>query len=491
VPSTFSTFHIGWRGLYASRMGMDVTAHNVANVNTEGYSRQNAKIVASRPYAVPGLNRTTTPGQIGTGVDVASINRTKDQFVRNLLQREQSIMGYWETKAHTYEQIELLFAEPSDTGLAFILDDFFGSLHDLSRDPQDTAVREVVLQKASVLADTISHVYGQLKQLYERTTELVDIKITELNSAAVEVAELNKQIAAVVRLGDNPNDLLDKRDMLIERMSKIVDLQVVPLEHELVNISIDGVNLVQRYESRRMEADIDPLTGKVRGVKWQEFGSDIAIKSGELEALLETNNVIVPQYLSGLDELARALAQSVNDLHAAGYDLDGNPGGMIFVDSRTPKAGPVIPLDLSDPDFEVARYIKLNPVLDARMVAASSLAPDINGPKMGDGSNALAMAKLADALIMQSGTGTLSSFYNGMISELGVHSGQSLFMTESEGVILDNLRNWDSSISGVSIDEEVTNLVRYQHSYAAAARVITVLDEILELITTRMGLAGR
>lgn len=93
MPSTFSTFHIGWRGLFASRMGMDVTAHNVANAHTEGYSRQSVKIVASRPYAVPGLNRPTTPGQIGTGVDVASINRTKDQFVRNLLQREQSIMG--------------------------------------------------------------------------------------------------------------------------------------------------------------------------------------------------------------------------------------------------------------------------------------------------------------------------------------------------------------------------------------------------------------
>jgi len=491
VPSTFSTFHIGWRGLFASRMGMDVTAHNVANAHTEGYSRQSVKIVASRPYAVPGLNRPTTPGQIGTGVDVASINRTKDQFVRNLLQREQSIMGYWETKARTYEQIELIFAEPSDTGIAFVLDDFFGSLHDLSRDPQDTAVREVVLQKASVLADTISHVYTQLKQLYESTTHLVDVKITELNSIAVEVAELNKQIAAVVRLGDNPNDLLDKRDMLIERMSMIADVQVVPLEDELVNISIDGVNLVQRYESRRIAADIDAETGKVKGLKWERFGSDIAVKSGELYALLETNNVIVPKYLSGLNELARSLAQSMNDLHSAGYDLDGNPGGMLFVDSRTPSAGPVIALDLVDPDFEVARYIKLNPLLDARQVAASSQAPDADGPKMGDGSNALAMAKLADATIMLSGKATLSTFYNGMISELGVESGQALFMTETEGAVLDNLRDWDSSISGVSIDEEVTNLVRYQHSYAAAARVITVIDEILELITNHMGLAGR
>jgi flagellar hook-associated protein 1 FlgK len=110
---------------------------------------------------------------------------------------------------------------------------------------------------------------------------------------------------------------------------------------------------------------------------------------------------------------------------------------------------------------------------------------------MGDGSNALAMAKLADATIMLSGKATLSTFYNGMISQLGVESGQALFMTESEGIIMDNLRNWDSSISGVSIDEEVTNLVRYQHSYAAAARVITVIDEILDLITNRMGLAGR
>jgi flagellar hook-associated protein 1 FlgK len=379
VPSTFSTFHIGWKGLFASRMGMDVTAHNVANVNTEGYSRQTAKVAASRPYAVPGLNRPTTPGQVGTGVDVVAISRIKDQFVRNLLQREQGIMGYWETKAHTYEQIELIFAEPSDTGIAFVLDDFFSSLHDLSREPQDTAVRDVVLQKGAVLADTISHVYTQLKQLYESTTHLVEVKITELNTIAAEVAELNKQIAAVVRIGDNPNDLLDKRDMLIERMSKIADVQVVPLEDELVNVSIDGVNLVQTYHSRNLAADVDPKTGKVKGLKWQEFGADITVKNGELCALLETNNVIVPRYLDGLNELARSLAQGVNDLHSAGYDLDGNPGGLFFVDSRTPNAGPVIALDLVDPDFEVARYIKLNPLLDARQVAASAQAPDSGG----------------------------------------------------------------------------------------------------------------
>lgn len=491
MPSTFSTFHIGWRGLFASRMGMDVTAHNIANVNTEGYSRQHVKLTASRPWAMPGLNRPTSPGQLGTGVDVEAINRTKDEFVRNLLQREQSIMGYWETKARTYEQIELIFAEPSDDGIAYVLDDFFGSLHDLSRDPEDTAVRAVVLQKGSVLAGTISHVYSQLKQFYESTTHLVEVKLTELNSLAAEVAELNKQIATVIRVGDNPNDLMDKRDVLIERMSKIADLQVIPLEDGLVNVSVDGVNLVHRYVSRTIAADIDQETGKVKGLKWEEFGSDVAVKNGELCALLETNNVIVPRYLDALNELARSLARAINDVHSAGYDLDGNPGESFFVDARTPGSGPVIQLDLTDPDFEVARYIALNPLLDARQVAAATQPPDEGGPKMGDGSNALAMARLAEATIMMSGKATFSSFYNGVISELGVDSAQALFMTESEGIILDNLKNWDSSISGVSIDEEVTNLVRYQHSYAAAARVITVIDEILELITTRMGLAGR
>jgi flagellar hook-associated protein 1 FlgK len=229
----------------------------------------------------------------------------------------------------------------------------------------------------------------------------------------------------------------------------------------------------------------------VKGLKWEEFGSDVAVKNGELCALLETNNVIVPRYLDALNELARSLARAINDVHSAGYDLDGNPGESFFVDARTPGSGPVIQLDLTDPDFEVARYIALNPLLDARQVAAATQPPDEGGPKMGDGSNALAMARLAEATIMMSGKATFSSFYNGVISELGVDSAQALFMTESEGIILDNLKNWDSSISGVSIDEEVTNLVRYQHSYAAAARVITVIDEILELITTRMGLAGR
>lgn len=491
MPSTFTTFNIGWRGLYAARMGMDVTGHNVANANTEGYSRQVAALAASRPYAMPGLNRSVSAGQIGTGVDVVAINRRKDDFVSSLLQREQSVMGYWETKAQTYERIELTFGEPSETGIAYTLDEFFASLQDLSRDPEDSAVRDVVLQRASVLADTISQIYIQTREIYQNTTELVDTKVTTLNSLAAEVAALNKQIAAVVRLGDQPNDLLDKRDLLIQQMSAIVDVQVLPVEDEVVNIAIDGINLVQRYESRTIVADIQQSTGKVQGLKWEQFGTSITIGSGQLAALLETNNIIVPRYLDSLNELARALAKGINDVHAQGYDLDGNPGGAIFVDSRTPTNGPVIPLNLSDPDFEVARYISVNPVLTNRQIAAASTPPGPDGVSAGDSSNVLAMAQLADTPLLQSGKATLSSYFNGVISKLGVDSEQASFMTDSQELILDNLKNWESSISGVSLDEEVTNLVRYQHSYSAAARVITVVDEMLELITTRLGLAGR
>jgi len=478
---------------------MDVTSHNVANANTEGYSRQVLSLAASRPATMIGLNRAAGPGQIGRGVDVVAINRMKDQFVLSLLQREQSVMGYWKTKTQTYERIEMMFGEPSDSGIAFAMDEFFGSLQALSRNPEDIAVREVVLQKGAVLADTISLIYSQVRSIYQSTTDLVDAKVSRLNSLATEVAELNKEIATVVRLGGRPNDLLDKRDMLIREMCTIIDVQVLPVEDEIVNIAINGVNLVHRYDTRPIEVDIDQSTGKVQGLRWQEFGTGIVASSGEIAALLETNNVLIPQYLDSLNDLARELARNINEIHSRGYDLDGNPGGLFFVDSRTPKVPTApgesdpnpIPLNFSDLDFEFARYIGVNPYLDARKVAAASEPPDASGPKKGDGSNALAMAQLADSRIMESGRSTFADFFNGIIGKLGVDSEQASFMSDSQEAIVDNLKNWDSSISGVSLDEEVTNLVRYQHSYAAAARVITVVDQMLELITTRLGLAGR
>ncbi|MGB4475475.1 MAG: flagellar hook-associated protein FlgK [Bacillota bacterium] len=491
MPSTFSTFNIGWKGLFAARLGMDVTGHNVANANTEGYSRQRVALSASSPENVVGLSRAAGPGQIGRGVDVVAINRVKDQFVLSFLQREKSVLGYWEAKAQTYERIEMLFGEPSDSGIAFALDEFFGSLQSLSRNPEDIAVREVVLQKGAVLADTISQVYSHIREVYYNTTDLVNAKVTQLNSLATEIAELNKQIAAVVRVGKQPNDFLDKRDMLIQQMSTLIDIQVLPVEDQIVNIAINGVNLVHRYDTRPLEAVIEQTTGKVEGLKWKEFDTRITVSSGEFAALLETNNVLIPQYLDSLNELARCLVENINSIHSSGYDLDGKKGGLFFVDSRTPDGGPLIPLDLTDPDFEVARYIAINPLLDAREVAAATAAPDENGLKKGDGSNALAMAQLADAAIMQSGRSTLAGFFNGVIAQLGVDSEQASFMADSQGLIVENLKNWDSSISGVSLDEEVTNLMRYQHSYAAAARVITVVDEMLELITTRLGLVGR
>ncbi|HHV94533.1 MAG TPA: flagellar hook-associated protein FlgK [Firmicutes bacterium] len=491
MRSTFAGLQMGLRALQAHQMGLLVTGHNISNANTDGYSRQRVHLVASNPYTVPAFTKPLSPGQIGTGVQVAEIARMRDDFIEMQLRLESQTAGYWQVLMDGYEQIEMIFNEPSDTGISTMLTDFWKAWQQLSLTPSDLAARAVVRQTGALLADAIRHTYTQLDRYREEVNYAIGVKVNRINYLAQQIADLNKQIVAVSVSGDRPNDLLDARDMLVRELSQIANIQVAVDSKLQMHISISGSSLVQGSHASKLA-----LKGEPDGYKvvWEATGVAAAFNGGELKGLFELrDDILLNGYMAELNRFAKALIEEVNALHKQGYgydptaETDGDrfPSGKDFFAfaENTAETG------------KYAQDIRLAADIlgeDGLKYIAAGYSADASTPKTpGNGENALRIAKLLQEGRSAMLNSSIPDFYSSLIASLGVDSQESQRMVANQTVLLEHLQNRQEAVSGVSLDEEMGNLIRFQHAYNAAARLITALDETLVTVIERMGLVGR
>lgn len=481
MRTSFFGLEIGRRAIQAHRLGLDVTGHNIANANTPGYSRQVARLAATTPYTTPAFNRPTAPGQIGTGVKVDQIVRMHDSFVQFQINTESQAHGYWEKRQQILEEIELIFLEPTDVGLRNAVDQFWQSLQDLSKNPESEAARAVVRERALVLTETVRNTYAQFDPLLRNIDTQIRAGAARINSLGEQIAAINAEIRKVLTAGDTPNDLYDKRDMLIEELSTLVDVNVVDRGGGMVAVAIGGVTLVEGISSRAIEVGEDPATGMAT-LTWEGTHKPVSIASGQMRALLEARDVDVPEYMEQLNEFVRTLITAINEVHMEGYGLpdatNPAPHGQRFFKDAT-----------DDPSYMTHAAAKFsladNILLDTRYIAASQ-----NG-EVGDGSNAMRMAQVLQDPLMSGGRATPGEFLGAMVAGIGVKSEMAASMVAHQDVLIGHLERLRASVSGVSIDEEMANLIQFQHAYTAAARLITTVDEAIETIINRMGLVGR
>ena len=226
MRSTFHGLEVAKRGLYAQQTSISTTGHNIANANTLGYTRQKVDLTASLPIETPGMNRSQQPGQLGTGVDVQSITRIREGFLDEQFRNESSLLGGWEIKSDTLEKIELLFNEPNDNALSTVIDQFYDAWQDLSTDPTNATARAVVSERSLAMLDGFKHLDKQLTQLQTDLEVKLNAKIDGANLNIEQISHLNKEIARIEGLGHNANDLRDKRDVLVDDLSKIMSLSV-------------------------------------------------------------------------------------------------------------------------------------------------------------------------------------------------------------------------------------------------------------------------
>ncbi len=458
---------IAIQAIRAQQLAVDVTAHNIANANTDGYSRQE---VLLRPLGAPRAGRAgrnALLGQVGRGVDASTVRRVRDQFVdvqiRNMLQSSSENRS----KADALARLETVLNEPSDTGLGSLLADFWNSWRDLSNSPESSAARSNTVQRTNTLANGFQNVSraitGQTRDVDDQIRQIV----ADLNTDATKFADLNQQIRQLVASGNEANDLRDQRDVLLDSMVSKAGVTYAEQTNGAVFVYLDGHQLVNENGTVTLAAVVGG-----NGFVTPTFVDDGMVPSfsgGQLSGLIELRDSILPAKLQALDTLASSLITEVNAVHQAGFGLN-NATGLDFFSGTT------------------ADTIALDATIAAnnQNIAAASA---VDAP--GDGSNALAIADLQTALLMSGGTATMDDYYRSLISQLGVDSAEARSLAENEESLVEHMDNLRLSVAGVNLDEEMANLIRFQHAYEAAGRLITVLDEMIDKLVNGTGLVGR
>ncbi|GBF10536.1 flagellar hook-associated protein FlgK [Tepidibacillus sp. HK-1] len=528
MRSTFHGLETAKRGLFAQQTAIQTTGHNIANANTKGYTRQMVDFVASKPIEAPGLSHSTAPGQLGTGVDFSNIRRIRESFLDEQFRNQNKDYGDWTIRQDTLEKLEAIVNEPSDYGIRSVVDDFWNAWQDLAGQPDNLTARSVVMERAGAMADAFNDVASKLQDLKNDLTESINIKVTEVNTLTKQIANLNKEIFRVEGLGDQANDLRDQRDLLTDQLSKLVNIDVINAPNgytikmgntELVN----GINVPTVLDANALPADL--TSGEIHGYLLsrdqyvQDFQAqmDAMVKGlveGEFELTIPTGTILpdgttltktdgtTVTYTGDANQRTvtsdiTVIIKGINGLHQLGYTLQDplQAGGLFF----TTKDG--------SGSF-TANNIQVNPDItaDVRNIAASTRTYTYNDgtnppvEKVVKGNNQLALwiGQMRNVSITfdntnnaVSGEGTFDEYFRSMVGQLGVKAQEATRQAENQKVLVEQVDSRRESVSGVSLDEEMANLIKFQHAYNASARMITTIDEMLDKVINGMGIVGR
>ena len=551
--STFMGMDIALRGLYSSQRGLTTVSHNVDNTNTPGYSRQVVDQRASRPMLV-----ANSAGMLGMGSDIVSVNRMRDNFVDEKYWSESQYLGEWEVKNQLIDDLQTLYNEPSTSGFSTIINDFYTGLQQLSTDPSSLSSRAMVMERGVMVTKYFNSVATHFEKLQDDVNNMVDAKVSQVNTLADQIRELNQQIYNYEITGNLANDLRDRRGYVVDQISKLVNVQAYEVdsgyklptgENEkrfMVTISgkaiVDHVDVVHiKAEMRKTKLNAEDLDNLYE-LSWED-GNQLSIKSGELRGYLDMrdgndaqmgldgltvspNYRGIPYYMKKMNEFVQVFAQSFNE----GYiDTDGNgtidkinghvdgyklssmagdlPAGIRFFTMNGDDGKP-----MGSAEFATRAIARAT----ADGITNNTLTPGINEALMygyghlltaknfsiglevnADPSENLAVSdmpgqtgnanNLKSVMNMRHNTymfreGAPEDFVKTLISSLGVDGQQAVVFLKTQEGITQQIINRRDSISGVSINEEMTNMVKYQQIYAASAKMISTYEDILDIL---------
>lgn len=623
MGSTFSGIELGKRSIMAHSDAITTAGHNISNANTEGYSRQRVQIKEFDPLYKPDLERLERPGLIGQGVDVQSINRIRDELLDQRIVAQANQESYWDTRSKYYTMIEQIYNEPYDVSIRSNMDKFWESWQELSTYPESRAARQAVVTRAETLTDSIKQRWEGLDGIGKLIDGDIEATVRQVNDLARQIAATNGEIVRSRAVGDNPNDLLDRRDLLVDKLSALVNVTTDQRDSDEFMVHVDGRVLVQGSVSRKI--DLEPRyddTGYSKLV-WADTRNDAVFSGGVLGALVELRDVDVRGEIQSLNTMTMNFADLVNDVHRnavganrvtgldffvqhpfvenANGNFDRNGDGTLdssFVFRFTGKNeldmqmqvgiegvmtlsgmnGDVqVPYFHTDtvetviarindstsevkayldknnhlvlkattaqgtenPDFVIrhvedsgrflagyagilsasgadgaydfaqadavnalaagtqfavapvvnpSAYIEVNAAIrnDVMSVAAGYLDAAGNSPS-GDGRAAVEIAAIRNTSVMVGGMRTFDDYFADSVTNVALKGEQAQTNLITQNSIMDDLRNLRDSISGVNIDEELAEIMKFQHGYNAAAKFITVWDSLVDTIINRLG----
>jgi len=454
MPNIYGLLNVGRNALIAQQKAIDVTGNNIANANTPGYSRQRVIFEQSPPIREYG-------GSMSTGVTVNQhIQRFYDQFINAQINTENENLGRWDAQKAPLEKVEVMFDEMSGFGLNGAMADFWNAWQNMANNPAGRVERTSMLSAGQYLSATFTQLHNNIIKVQDDIDGQVETIVNDINLMANQIAEYNRKIVQVEVSGHSANDFRDERDALVKNLAKLIDIDSFEAGNGSIAISAgQGKPLVEGTNTWQLS------TAMVSGsqvVNWENntgVATDITgrINGGELKGWIVAREDVIQGYIDDLDGLAAGIINEVNALHSSGYGLDGSQNNF-FTGS-----------DASD------MSINPNIAADVNLIAAAS---DVNALP-GDNSTAIAIADLQSQLTMSSNSSTFDDFYSGLVGGVGSDVRTANLNYDHQASLVVHLENYREEVSGVSLDEEMVNLVQFQHAYNAAAKLITTTDEML------------
>ncbi|MDR0689369.1 MAG: flagellar hook-associated protein FlgK [Spirochaetaceae bacterium] len=336
MTSTFSGIEIGKRAVAAHQQGINTTGHNLSNASTEGYSRQRVEFSPFEPLYLPGLNREETPGQIGQGTMVERIERIRDQLLDQRIIAEASGEGYWGARDPYLRMIDQAYLEVGENSIRGKMDAFWDSWQELSLYPGDTPQRIAVVERGKTMIDGIRDRFNALKGLQDMVEQDIQLTVERVNDLSRQIAAMNNDIQKIRAQGDNPNDLLDRRDLLVDKLSSIISITVDQRDPDEFMVHTGGRVLVQGRIGRQFELERGIDTEGYSRIVWEDTGDELQIQrqrdhhSGSLGALLELRDGTIREEIQNLDSMTMNFIDLVNEIHRSGYGLNGTTGNDFF-----------------------------------------------------------------------------------------------------------------------------------------------------------------
>ena len=630
MSSSFAAIELGKRSLMTHSQAIHTSGHNISNADTEGYSRQRVEVKTFDPLYRPDLSRAETPGQIGQGSTVESINRVRDEMLDQRIVAQSNQESYWDTRSHYYTMIEQVYNEPDEVSVRTTMDKFWESWQELSLNPESTANRQAVVTRGQSLINSIRNRDAALTGIGNLLNSDIETNVKQLNDYANQIAKLNTEIVRSRAMGDNPNDLLDRRDAVVEKLSKIANITTDQRDPDEFMVHIEGKVLVQGNVARNFE--VAPVLDNYgySQVIWQDTKELAVVKGGSLGALIELRDVDVRHEIQSLNTMTMNFADLVNDVHrnavgannvtgldffiqrpfventVGNYDSNGdgiedksyifrltgtnnlNPQEQVGIEGVMTLSGPTgnvnvayYPTDtvedvinrINDSNGEVKAYLDRNSNLVLKATTAEDIynpdfvirhvedsghflagysgilaaqgeqgAFDYNQPDAvnalvgvgtqapktaqfavspvenpstyvqineritndvmnvatafadhsetalnGDGRAAVEIAAIRNTKVMIGHERTFDDYFADSVTHVGLMGEQAETNLLSQNAVMDDLRSLRDSISGVNIDEELADIMKFQHGYNAAAKFVTVIDSMLDTIINRLG----
>jgi len=541
MSESFFGFNVAVRGLFSAQRNLNTVNHNLNNINTPGYSRQQSVQVASRPMAL-----ADGTGMMGTGAEVTGVKRIRDEYLDFKYWSESINLGEWSAKQEALSDIEVTFNEPSDSGFATIMSDFYDSMQELAKDPSSAAVRSLVKQRGVTLTKYFNSMASHFEELQKDLNYKIQTKVEAVNSYAIQIQQLNRQIYITELDGNTANDMRDQRTLLVDKLSRIINIDASEVvtgrlpdgredKHFLVTISgkalvdhftISELALVQRDSDHKVNSEDVP---NLYQIQWAD-GNALSVKSGELRGYLDVrdgnegssggpngiaspNYKGIPYYQKKLNEFVQTFARAFNEGyvdtddikgysatdtfgtgHVDGYGYGASATNMIRFFTMKGKDGRQLSsedfvgtvTDTTDPNYNEDIYNLYSSITAKNFSVSFDIENDYNLiATAGVAEEAGNIDVLNELLGFRRNTdmfaeGGPEDFMKSLVATLGVDAEQAANYESNRQIIVNQIVNRRLSDSGVSIDEEMANLVKFQQAYSASAKMIQTMNEIYE-----------